>query len=34
MFEDLDKEEDDPLRFRVEILFSPGVTTPPSPYHM
>jgi len=24
MFEDLDKHEDDPTRFRIEILFSPG----------
>ena len=31
MFEDLDKHEDDPTRFRIEILFSPGVTAEPSP---
>jgi hypothetical protein len=31
MFEDLDKHEDDPTRFRIEIAFSPGVTAPPSP---
>ena len=26
MFEDLDKHEDDPTRFRIEILFSPGTS--------
>lgn len=31
MFEDFDKEEDDPRRFRIEILFSPGVTAHPYP---
>jgi inositol hexakisphosphate/diphosphoinositol-pentakisphosphate kinase len=29
MFEDLDKHEDDPTRFRIEILFSPGCTAHP-----
>lgn len=31
MFEDFDKEEDDPRRLRIEILFSPGVTAHPYP---
>ncbi len=27
----VNQHEDDPTRFRIEILFSPGVTAPPSP---
>lgn len=33
MFEDLDKHEDDPTRFRIEILFSPGTFSVLFPYH-
>jgi len=30
LFEDTQKPNDDPKRFRVEILFSPGATAPPT----